>query len=331
MTGAATGLSNSTTYYYEVVVTNNLTGETRQTGSFTTKSPGNLSWGEGYWQGGLLQGYNKGGNQQWGIPVDKAAAQAARWNSSGYVASFAYGAVASYQAKSTSNWTNPYDGATYPMDNYCRMWAYGGQMWMEKGVKYYFAVNFFYAASITVDGTVVCSEDNGGNGTPQVGSVTPTATGWHDIAIAVGSNGNGAGACGNPWNSGSPFTSLRYGTAWNTNGLSSVTSSNASQWKQLLDAGDRHLFRARGKLGEMAFLDQPASWTTDSLTVPVRLDSSMDGLTLKLYASRSPNAWYFERSRAGPSRASRSSPAWTGTSPRASTTRAAPTTSGPTR
>ena len=294
MTGAATGLSNSTTYYYEVVVTNNLTGETRQTGSFTTKSPGNLSWGEGYWQGGLLQGYNKGGNQQWGIPVDKAAAQAARWNSSGYVASFAYGAVASYQAKSTSNWTNPYDGATYPMDNYCRMWAYGGQMWMEKGVKYYFAVNFFYAASITVDGTVVCSEDNGGNGTPQVGSVTPTTTGWHDIAIAVGSNGNGAGACGNPWNSGSPFTSLRYGTAWNTNGLSSVTSSNASQWKQLLDAGDRHLFRARGKLGEMAFLDQPASWTTDSLTVPVRLDSSMDGLTLKLYASRSPNAWYFE-------------------------------------
>ena len=295
MTGAATGLSNSTTYYYEVVVTNNLTGETRQTGSFTTKSPGNLNWGEGYYQGGLLQGYNKGkNNEQWGLPVGKAAVEAARWNSSGFVASFAYGAVASYQAKSTSNWTNPYDGATYPMDNYNRMWAYGGQMWMEKGVKYYFAVNFFYAASISIDGTVVISEENGGNGTPQVGSVTPTTTGWHDIAIAVGSNGNGAGACGNPWNSGSPFTSLRYGTAWNTNGLSSVTSSNASQWKQLLDAGDRHLFRARGKLGEMAFLDQPASWTTDSLTVPVRLDSSMDGLTLKLYASRSPNAWYFE-------------------------------------
>ena len=295
MSGAATGLSNSTTYYYEVVVTNNLTGETRQTGSFTTKSPGNLNWGEGYYQGGLLQGYNKGqNNQQWGLSVDKAAAEAARWNSSGYVASFAYGAVASYQTKSTSNWTNPYDGATYPMDSYCRMWAYGGQMWMEKGVKYYFAVNFFYAASITVDGTVVCSEDNGGNQTPKVGSVTPTTTGWHDIAIAVGSNGNGAGAANNPWNSGSPFASLRYGTAWNTNGLSSVSSSNASQWKQLLDAGDRHLFRARGKLGEMAFLDQPATWTSSSLTVPVRLDSSMDGLTLKLYASRSPDAWYFE-------------------------------------
>ena len=291
---AATGLSSSTTYHYEVVVTNNLAGETRETGSFTTLSPGNLAWGEGYWQGGLLQGYNKGNGQQWGLAVGKASAQAARWNSSGYEASFAYGAVASYQAKSTSNWTNPYDGATYPMDSYNRMWAYGGQMWMEKGVTYYFAVNFFFAASISIDGEVVCSEENGGNGTPQVGSVTPTTTGWHDIAIAVGSNGNGAGACGNPWNTGSPFTSLRYGTAWNTNGLASVTSSNASQWKQLLDAGDRHLFRARGKQGEMAFLDQEPTWTSTSLKVPVRVDSMMDGLTLKLYASRSPDAWYFE-------------------------------------
>ena len=295
ISGAATGLGSTTKYWYVVAVTNNLAGFAAQTNSFTTKTPGNLAWGEGYWQGGLLQGYNKGHNtEQWGFPVNKAAAEAARWNSSGYVASFAYGAVASYQVLSTSNWTNPYDGATYPMDKYNRMWAYGGQMWMEKGVKYWFAVNFFFAASITVDGTVVCSEDEGGNGTPKVGSVMPSATGWHDIAIAVGSNGNGAGAANNPWNNGSPFTSLRYGTAWNTNGLESVTSSNASQWKQLLDAGDRHLFRARGKQPEMAFLDQEATWTADSLAVPVRLESMMDGLTLKLYASHSPNAWYFE-------------------------------------
>ena len=287
------GLAQDTTYYYELTIVNNLTGQTTVAGSFRTKSLASLAWGEGYYEGGLLQGYNKGGNQMWGISVDKAAAEAARWNSAGYVASFAYGAVASYQAKSTGNWTNPYDGATYPMDNYCRMWAYGGQMWMEKGVTYHFAVNFFYAASITVDGTVVCSEDNGGNGTPQVGSVTPTTTGWHDIAIAVGSNGNGAGACGNPWNSGSPFTSLRYGTAWNTNGLSSVTSSNASQWRQLLDAGDRRLFRARGKQGECAFLDETPTWTKTSLTVPVRIDSLVPGMSLTVYITRNPDAWYF--------------------------------------
>ncbi|MBQ3809473.1 MAG: C10 family peptidase, partial [Kiritimatiellae bacterium] len=295
MNGAITGLRTGTTYYYEVAVTNNMAGLTSQTGSFTTKSASTLAWGEGYWQGGLLQGYNKGNGQQWGLSVTKSSAQTARWNSSGYEASFAYGAVASYQTLlTTGTWTNPYDGATYPMDKYNRMWAYGGQMWMEKGVKYYFAVNFFYAASISIDDTVICSEENGGNGTPQVGSVTPTTTGWHDIAIAVGSNGNGAGAANNPWNSGSPFATLRYGTAWNTNGLSSVTSSNASQWKQLLDAGDRHLFRARGQQGEMAFLDQPATWTTSTLKVPVRLDPLYDNLTLTVYASRSPDAWYFE-------------------------------------
>ncbi|MBQ9727549.1 MAG: C10 family peptidase [Kiritimatiellae bacterium] len=290
---SAKNLAQNTTYYYEVVVTNNLTGTKSATGSFKTLS-GSIAWGEGYYQGGLLQGYRTG-NGQWDLTVDKSAAQSARWNSSGYTPSFAYGAVASYQTKSTSNWTNPYDGATYPMDNYNRMWAYGGQMWMQKGVTYYFAVNFFYAASISIDGEVVVSEDNGGNATPKVGSVTPTTTGWHDIAIAVGSNGNGAGAANNPWNSGSPFTSLRYGTAWNTNGLSSVTSSNASQWKQLLDAGDRHLFRARGNQEAMASLDQAPTWTSSSLSVPVSLDiEGMDGLTLKLYASRSPDAWYFE-------------------------------------
>ena len=294
VSASITGLSQDTTYYYEITIVNSFTGQATVTGSFKTKAVATLAWGEGYYEGGLLQGYNKGNGQQWGLDVGKASAEAARWNSSGYAASFAYGAVASYQAKSTSNWTNPYDGATYPMDNYNRMWAYGGQMWMEKGVKYYFAVNFFYAAAITVDGTVVCSEENGGNGTPQVGSVTPTTTGWHDIAVAVGSNGNGAGACGNPWNSGSPFTSLRYGTAWNTNGLSSVTSSNASQWKKLLDAGDRHLFRARGKQGECAFLDQTPSWTKNSLTVPVRIDSILSGMTLTVYITRQANAWYFE-------------------------------------
>ena len=298
MTGAATGLSAGTTYYYEVVVTNNLAGLTAKTGSFTTASAESLAWGEGYYQGGLLQGYEPchpdRPNEAWGLDVSKASVQAARWNDPGFAPSFAYGAVASYQISSTAKWTNPYDGAQYPMDKWNRMWAYGGQMWMEKGVRYYFAVNFFYAASISIDGAVVVSEENGGNGTPQVGSVVPTTTGWHDIAVAVGIQAHEkSGAANNPWNTGSPFTSLRYGTAWNTNGLSSVQSSNASQWRQLLDAGDRHLFRARGNKAPMAFLDQEATWTASSVTVPVRLDTLYGGMSLTVYASRSPDAWYF--------------------------------------
>ena len=115
VSASITGLAQDTTYYYEITIVNSFTGQAIATGSFKTKAVATLAWGEGYYEGGLLQGYNKGNGQQWGLDVGTASAEAARWNSSGYVASFAYGAVASYQAKSTSNWTNPYDGATYPM------------------------------------------------------------------------------------------------------------------------------------------------------------------------------------------------------------------------
>ena len=166
-------------------------------------------------------------------------------------------------------------------------------MWMDKGRTYYFAVNFFISAAVSVDGTVVASETDGGKTAPTVKSYTATRTGWHDVKAAVASNGNGCGAAANPWNSGSPFASLKYGIAWNTNGLSSVTSGNASQWSRLMDEGDRHLLRARGSKPETVFLDGQPTWTSSTMSVPVTVDATAGGRTLEVYASRSPGAWYF--------------------------------------
>ena len=292
LSALASGLSPDTTYYYSVTVRNDRNKSATRTGTFRTLASGAVPYGTGHWEGGLLQGYNQGNGQQWGLGVGKSDVEAASWDASGFAASFARGAIASYQTK--GSWTNPYDGATYPMDNYNRMWAYGGQMWMEKGRTYYFAANFFISAAITVDGTVAVSETDGGKPSPTVGSVTPTRTGWHEIKVAVASNGNGCGAAGNPWNSGSPFASLKYGTAWNTNGLSSVTSGNAAQWSRLMDEGDRHLLRARGAKPETVFLDGEPAWTASTLAVPVTVDATAGGRTLEVYASRSSDAWYFE-------------------------------------
>ena len=285
------GLSADTTYYYSVTAKNDKNKSATKTGTFKTLPSGSVAYGEGHWEGGLLQGYNQGNGQQWGLAVGKSDVENATWNGSGFAASFARGAIAAYQTK--GNWTNPYDNATYPMDNYNRMWAYGGQMWMDKGRTYYFAVNFFISAAVSVDGTVVASETDGGKTAPTVKSYTATRTGWHDVKAAVASNGNGCGAAGNPWNGGSPFASLKYGIAWNTNGLSSVTSGNASQWSRLMDEGDRHLLRARGAKPETVFLDAAPTWTSSTLSVPVTVDATAGGRTLEVYASRSPGAWYF--------------------------------------
>ncbi len=184
------------------------------------------------------------------------------------------------------------------------MWPYAfvyeGEMWMEAGVSYNFASCFFPIQLMYVDGREVVKESDGGGKYPFVADAfVPDFTGWHEVKISHAiTKWNGGGACGRAYNVGegdaSPFYPIAYGLAWNTNGPTTVTTSNTNQWQKLLDTGNRHLFRARGTKPAMAFLDQEPTWTASSMTVPVRLDTMYDGLTLTVYASRSPNAWYFE-------------------------------------
>ena len=169
---------------------------------------------------------------------------------------------------------------------------------MDAGTTYHFASCYFYSLFVMIDGKVVHSQDGiDWDNYNMFSSFTPTKTGWHSVKIGTSSNGNGGGACHDPSNNRgalSAFYPLSIGLAWNTNGVTTVTSDNVGQWKKLLDAGDRHLFRARGKQGECAFLDQTPRWTKTSLTVPVRIDSLVPGMALTVYATRRENAWYFE-------------------------------------
>ena len=293
VSGTISGLAQNTTYYFEITIVNNLSGQTVKTGSFTTKSVATLAWGEGYYEPGLLQGYKSGNGAL--TPAGETIA------SGGYAASLARGPIASY-AHMSETFENEVDGATYSWANQ-RAFVYEGQMWMEGGVAYQFAGLFYPGEYLYVDGEEIlvakdCQNYNAPYGLV-VQSCTPASTGWHDVKIVEWSEWNGGGAGGGgtaDWNMAtkSPFYSIKYGLAWNTNGVTTVTDANVGQWKKLLDSGDRHLFRARGKQAECAFLDQTPTWTKTSLKVPVRIDSLVDGMTLTVYITRNPNAWYFE-------------------------------------
>ena len=294
MSGAATGLSADTTYYYEVVVTNNLAGRTAKTGSFKTASAQPLPLGEGYYEGGLIQGYRSD-------PQDPQPATTTL-SSGSWSKTIARGPIMSY-VKENKSTVNELDGATYSWGA-SKHYVYEGQMWLDAGVNYQFAGLFWPGEYLYIDGTQVlaaksCSYWADEKGLDKRLNYTVDETGWHDVRLVMwvgNSNGGGAGGGSLQWNSGegNPFWTIGYGIAWNTNGTTTVAASNTNQWQKLLDTGNRHLFRARGTKPAMAFLDQEPTWTASSMTVPVRLDTMYDGLTLTVYASRSPNAWYFE-------------------------------------
>ena len=308
VSASITGLAQDTTYYYEITIVNSATGQTTVTGSFKTASLATLALGEGYYEGGLLQGYYDC-TAQWGGNPNQETLLALSWNGSCQnftrKSSFALGTLAAY-ARQDDTWTNELDpespeyGWWHNSQKWSRWFVYEGQMWMEAGKTYYFATCFFVGSVIQIDGKTVVSEygdSSAGTRTPYVEAYPVTQTGWHTVKIGLGSTGNGGGACSNPWQGGSdsPFASARIGLAWTTNeNVTSVESGNVDQWHKLLDTGDRHLFRARGKQGECAFLDQTPSWTKNSLTVPVRIDSLVPGMALTVYIGRRADAWYFE-------------------------------------
>ena len=293
VSASITGLAQDTTYYYEITIVNSATGQTTVSGSFRTKAVATLAWGEGYYEPGLLQGYKSGNGAL--TPAGETIA------SGGYAASLARGPIASY-AHMSETFENEVDGATYSWANQ-RAFVYEGQMWMEGGVAYQFAGLFYPGEYLYVDGEEIlvakdCQNYNAPYGLV-VQSCTPASTGWHDVKIVEWSEWNGGGAGGGgtaDWNMAtkSPFYSIKYGLAWNTNGVTTVTDANVGQWKKLLDSGDRHLLRARGKQAECAFLDQTPTWTKNSLTVQVRIDSLVPGMTLAVYIGRRADAWYFE-------------------------------------
>ena len=295
MNGAAAGLSADTTYYYEVVVTNNLAGQTAKTGSFKTASAQPLPLGQGYYEGGLLMGYQTGNGGS--ATPETTSFSSGSWTKKTY----ARGAITAY-AKYNESVLNEIDSTTYSWGE-CKTYVYEGQMWLESGRTYNFAALFFPGEYLYIDDEEIVAATSCSQWAENYGLKTKSktfATGWHDVKVVMWSthsgNGGGGGACGGNANwcnaEGSPFYEPSIGLAWTTN--SAATVNAVAGWNKFLDTGNRHLFRARGTKPTMAFLDQEPTWTPSSVTVPVRLDPLYDNMTLTVYASRSPDAWYFE-------------------------------------
>ena len=300
VSGSITGLAQNTTYYYTITIVNNLTGQTTtDPATFTTRSVDPLAWGEGYYEGGLLMGYKSGNGGSVSSPGTTTLASES-WNTKTY----ARGPISSY-AKFNETIRNEVDGQNYSWGN-CMTYVYEGQMWFEAGKTYNFAAVFYPGEYVYLDGELLfsattCTKVWDGSWTKlETAAVTPVTSGWKDIRIVSWSGYNGGGACGGgsgDWNtaSNSPFYPLSIGLAWNTNGTATLNdAADAAKWSKLLDAGDRHLFRARGNQHEYAFLNQAPIWTKNSLTVPVGIETLVPGMTLTVYIGRRADAWYFE-------------------------------------
>ena len=298
VSGSITGLAQNTTYYYTITIVNNLTGQTTtEPATFATRSVDPLAWGEGYYEGGLLMGYKSGNGGS--VTPGTTTLSSGSWNTKTY----ARGPISSY-IKYNESVKNEFDQATYSWGN-CKTYVYEGQMWFEAGVQYNFAGLFYPGEYLYVDGeqqfaATTCSKEWDGSWKKlETASKSFSTSGWREIRIVSWSEYNNGGACGGgigDWNtaSTSPFYPLSIGLAWNTNGTTTVTDSNVGSWKKLLDSGDRHLLRARGNQHEYAFLNQAPIWTKNSLTVPVGIETLVPGMTLTVYITRNPNAWYFE-------------------------------------
>ena len=287
---AATGLSAGTTYYYEAVITNNITGRKAEPGSFSTQAAGDLEIGTGYYEPGLIMGYR---SEQW---PNYTTDQMASMTYAASTATRALGAISAY-ARKPNKCVNALDSREYSMST-GGIFTYDGELFMEAGRTYRFASEFFKQLVVVVDGEPLIKQGENNGGSQSFGSVAAESTGWHPIRVVTLGDNNGNGYCGGgtTWaNTSSPFYAAGIGLAWTTNdNVTSVTTGNVGSWHRLMDAGDRHLLRARGRQAPMAFLDQGATFGSTTMRVPVRLDTMYDNLTLAVYASTSPNGWYFE-------------------------------------
>lgn len=97
--------------------------------------------------------------------------------------------------------------------------AYGGYMYMEKGVRYDFKGSYDDFVTVKIGSTWVLSKGN--ECQERTGSYTPAATDWYKIDVRVANNGN-VGGC---------QTASQYGILWKT--------STESTWHKFVGDSDR--------------------------------------------------------------------------------------------
>ncbi len=186
--------------------------------------------------------------------------------------------------------TNSLSGKTYKWANNTTF-VYEGQMWFEGGVAYNFFHNVDDGVAIELDGTMFTDLGNSsGYQTITQVSTNYAESGWHDIRAWVYDWTGGKGY-------GSKVGNLGYttGLAWNTNGCTTVTSSDVARWSKLSDPGDGSLLRTRIGYGYVAVAGAPAR-SGSSLLVPLRYRSYDEDDALVVYRASAVPADPFDPS-----------------------------------
>ena len=138
---------------------------------------------------------------------------------------------------STHTYSYTLDDTTYTMGD-TKTYAYKGVMFMVGGVTYYFAKNYDDTGFIRItklDGSEVTVINNSTYNTVAYGNFTPETDGYYGIDLRVGNGTGGKGPTTAPFSNASQ---LAAGLAWNTNGLSTCTTSNWSQWRKFMNTED---------------------------------------------------------------------------------------------
>ena len=138
---------------------------------------------------------------------------------------------------STAGTSYTYEGKTYSMGDW-QTWAYKGLMFMRGGITYHFVKNYDDSGLIRItklDGTEVVVINNASYNQTPYGSFTPETDGYYGIDLRVFNGQGGKGPVSAPFNNASQ---LAAGLAWNTNGLTSCTTSNYSKWRKFMNTTD---------------------------------------------------------------------------------------------
>lgn len=157
---------------------------------------------------------------------------------------------------STHTSTYTLGDTTYTMgDN--QTYAYKGVMFMVGGVTYYFAKNYDDTGFIRItklDGTEVTVINNSSYNTVAYGSFKPEEDGYYGIDLRVGNGTGGKGPYSQPFNNASQ---LAAGLVWNTNGLTTCTTSNYQQWRKFMNTDVDVFLYTEEPLGAIKVLKIP--------------------------------------------------------------------------
>ncbi len=147
--------------------------------------------------------------------------------------------------------------------------AYGGYMYMEKGIRYDFKGSYDDFVTVKIGSTWVLSKGN--ECQERTGSYTPSATDWYKIDLRVANNGN-VGGC---------QTASQYGILWKT--------STETTWHKF--AGDSDRFKTGAAFANLALksfvkIDSAQMRASDPTVMDIqyRVYSSSDKVNVRALA-----------------------------------------------